>query len=83
MMNGPINIVIKDDKGGIANITIYNVMQSNGVIHHRRIVCDVGLRSAIVAGVKSDRNSYGASPSGRWWVFHRRLFKKTLAVSRE
>ena len=31
--NGPVNITIKDDKGGVANITIYDVLQSNGVIH--------------------------------------------------
>jgi uncharacterized surface protein with fasciclin (FAS1) repeats len=33
MMNGPANIAVKDEKGGIANITIYDVIQSNGVIH--------------------------------------------------
>lgn len=33
MLNGPTNIVLKDEKGGIANITIYDVLQSNGVIH--------------------------------------------------
>jgi uncharacterized surface protein with fasciclin (FAS1) repeats len=33
MMNGPTNISIKDEKGGVANITIYDVIQSNGVIH--------------------------------------------------
>lgn len=33
MMNGPSNIVIKDANGGMANITIYDVLQSNGVIH--------------------------------------------------
>jgi uncharacterized surface protein with fasciclin (FAS1) repeats len=32
-MNGPNNIVLKDENGGWANITIYDVMQSNGVIH--------------------------------------------------
>ena len=32
MMNGPHNIVIKDEKGNVANITTYDVMQSNGVI---------------------------------------------------
>jgi uncharacterized surface protein with fasciclin (FAS1) repeats len=32
MFNGPKNIVIKDEKGGIANISTYDVMQSNGVI---------------------------------------------------
>ena len=33
MMNGPRNIVLKDSKGAIANISTYDVMQSNGVIH--------------------------------------------------
>ncbi|MBA2320185.1 MAG: fasciclin domain-containing protein [Deltaproteobacteria bacterium] len=33
MMNGPHNIVVKDAKGGVANISTYDVMQSNGVIH--------------------------------------------------
>lgn len=33
MMNGPANITIKDEKGGIANISTYDVYQSNGVIH--------------------------------------------------
>lgn len=33
MMNGPINIVLKDETGGIATISTYDVMQSNGVIH--------------------------------------------------
>ena len=33
MMNGPMNIVLKDAKGGIANIATYDVRQSNGVIH--------------------------------------------------
>jgi uncharacterized surface protein with fasciclin (FAS1) repeats len=33
MWNGPRNIVLKDEKGGIANISTYDVMQSNGVIH--------------------------------------------------
>jgi uncharacterized surface protein with fasciclin (FAS1) repeats len=31
-MNGD-NIIVEDAKGGIANLTIANVMQSNGVIH--------------------------------------------------
>jgi len=31
-MNGPHNIVIKDDKGGEASILTYDVVQSNGVI---------------------------------------------------
>jgi uncharacterized surface protein with fasciclin (FAS1) repeats len=33
MMNGPRNIVIKDAKGNVANISVYDVRQSNGVIH--------------------------------------------------
>jgi uncharacterized surface protein with fasciclin (FAS1) repeats len=32
-MNGSVNIIITDEKGGTANINIYDVMQSNGVIH--------------------------------------------------
>jgi len=33
MMNGKRNVVIKDESGGIANISTYDVTQSNGVIH--------------------------------------------------
>ena len=33
MMNGPRNIVVKDENGNTANITTYDVYQSNGVIH--------------------------------------------------
>jgi uncharacterized surface protein with fasciclin (FAS1) repeats len=33
MMNGPNNIILKDENGGWSNITISDVMQSNGVIH--------------------------------------------------
>lgn len=33
MMNGERNIVLKDENGTIANITTYDVYQSNGVIH--------------------------------------------------
>ncbi len=32
-MNGPSNVVLKDEKGNFANITTYDVIQSNGVIH--------------------------------------------------
>ncbi len=32
-MNGPTNIVIQDENGGMANIPTYDVYQSNGVIH--------------------------------------------------
>lgn len=33
MMNGPRNIVVKDENGNVANINTYDVYQSNGVIH--------------------------------------------------
>lgn len=33
MMNGPNNIVLKDENGNVADIAIYDVLQSNGVIH--------------------------------------------------
>jgi uncharacterized surface protein with fasciclin (FAS1) repeats len=33
MMNGPRNIVIKDELGNVANIATYDVRQANGVIH--------------------------------------------------
>ena len=33
MMNGPLNIVLKDEKGNVACISTYDVLQSNGVIH--------------------------------------------------
>ena len=33
MMNGPLNVVLKDANGGIANISTYDVRQSNGIIH--------------------------------------------------
>jgi uncharacterized surface protein with fasciclin (FAS1) repeats len=32
-LNGPNNIIVKDANGGRANITVYDVIQSNGVIH--------------------------------------------------
>lgn len=32
-MNGDNNISLKDENGNVSNITIYDVMQSNGVIH--------------------------------------------------
>ena len=32
MMNGPDNITLRDEKGDVANLTISNVYQSNGVI---------------------------------------------------
>ena len=33
MMNGPMNVVVVDEKGNAANISTYDVKQSNGVIH--------------------------------------------------
>ncbi|HEX8363495.1 MAG TPA: fasciclin domain-containing protein [Longimicrobium sp.] len=33
MMNGPMNVVVRDESGNVANVTTYDVMQSNGVIH--------------------------------------------------
>lgn len=33
MMNGDKNIILKDEKGNMSNISIYDVYQSNGVIH--------------------------------------------------
>jgi len=33
MQNGPRNIVVKDESGNVANISTYDVIQSNGVIH--------------------------------------------------
>lgn len=33
MLNGPSNIVVKDEMGKVANISTYDVLQSNGVIH--------------------------------------------------
>jgi uncharacterized surface protein with fasciclin (FAS1) repeats len=32
MMNGPTNLILVDDKGGVADITVSDVRQSNGVI---------------------------------------------------
>lgn len=32
-MNGGKNIIVMDEKGGMANINVYDVYQSNGVIH--------------------------------------------------
>jgi len=32
-LNGPVNIVVKDATGAGANISVYDVIQSNGVIH--------------------------------------------------
>jgi len=33
MMNGTNNVVVTDAKGGTANTSTYDVLQSNGVIH--------------------------------------------------
>ena len=33
MMNGPRNISVRDENGSVANVTTYDVYQSNGVIH--------------------------------------------------
>ena len=33
MMNGPRNIVLKDEAGNVSTISTYDVFQSNGVIH--------------------------------------------------
>jgi uncharacterized surface protein with fasciclin (FAS1) repeats len=33
MMNGDRNVVVRDAKGGVAAISTYDVLQSNGVIH--------------------------------------------------
>jgi uncharacterized surface protein with fasciclin (FAS1) repeats len=32
-MNGDRNVVVRDAKGGVANISTYDVIQSNGIIH--------------------------------------------------
>jgi uncharacterized surface protein with fasciclin (FAS1) repeats len=31
--NGPKNVIVKDESGGVANVAVYDVLQSNGVIH--------------------------------------------------
>jgi uncharacterized surface protein with fasciclin (FAS1) repeats len=33
MRNGPMNVVLRDAAGGVSNISTYDVLQSNGVIH--------------------------------------------------
>ena len=33
MMNGPMNLAVQDQTGGVSNISTYDVYQSNGVIH--------------------------------------------------
>ena len=33
MLNGERNIVVRDTKGDVADISTYDVVQSNGVIH--------------------------------------------------
>ena len=32
-MNGPTNVILVDEKGGTANIAIYDVYDKNGVMH--------------------------------------------------
>jgi uncharacterized surface protein with fasciclin (FAS1) repeats len=33
MMNGRTNLIVKDEQGNVADISITDVKQSNGVIH--------------------------------------------------
>ncbi len=33
MMNGPMNVTVTDESGNVANVSTYDVLQSNGVIH--------------------------------------------------
>jgi uncharacterized surface protein with fasciclin (FAS1) repeats len=33
MMNGPMNVSLRDESGNVASISTYDVLQSNGVIH--------------------------------------------------
>ncbi|HEX8432996.1 MAG TPA: fasciclin domain-containing protein [Longimicrobium sp.] len=33
MMNGPMNVTLRDEMGNMASISTYDVLQSNGVIH--------------------------------------------------
>jgi uncharacterized surface protein with fasciclin (FAS1) repeats len=33
MLNGPMNVALRDAGGGVSNISTYDVLQSNGVIH--------------------------------------------------
>ena len=33
MMNGPMNVTVRDESGNVASISTYDVLQSNGVIH--------------------------------------------------
>ena len=33
MMNGPMNVTVRDESGNVANVSTYDVLQSNGVIH--------------------------------------------------
>jgi uncharacterized surface protein with fasciclin (FAS1) repeats len=33
MRNGPMNVALRDASGGVSNISTYDVLQSNGVIH--------------------------------------------------
>ena len=33
MMNGPMNVTLRDESGNVASVSTYDVVQSNGVIH--------------------------------------------------
>ena len=33
MLNGPMNVALRDASGGVSSISTYDVLQSNGVIH--------------------------------------------------
>ena len=33
MMNGERNVILKDEKGNYANVSVYDAFQSNGVVH--------------------------------------------------
>jgi uncharacterized surface protein with fasciclin (FAS1) repeats len=33
MMNGPMNVTLRDESGNVASVSTYDVLQSNGVIH--------------------------------------------------
>jgi uncharacterized surface protein with fasciclin (FAS1) repeats len=60
MMNGKRNVVIKDESGGVANISTYDVTQSNGVIH---VIDRVLLpRSSFRNGAQCDATGRGYLP---------------------
>jgi len=33
MMNGERNVILQDENGGYANVSVYDAFQSNGVVH--------------------------------------------------